>query len=78
MSWPVRSLPISSVDTETGQKIRASLLLLLRGRTSLVAAHSLSTIRHVDQILVPHKGRLVKEGTHAEVLRAGGICAKHD
>lgn len=67
----------ASVDTETEQKIRQALAVLLRGRTSLVVAHRLSTIRHVDRILVLHKGQLAEEGTHAELLARGGLYARY-
>ncbi len=66
----------SSVDTQTELKIRSALRALIRGRTSLVIAHRLSTIRHASWILVLHKGRLVEEGTHAELLAHGGIYTK--
>ena len=65
-----------SVDTETGLAIRRALRTLINGRTSLIIAHRLSTIRHVDRILVLHKGRLVESGTHADLLRKGGIYSK--
>jgi ATP-binding cassette subfamily B protein len=46
------------------------------GRTSLVIAHRLSTILDADRILVMHKGELREQGTHAELLAAGGIYAR--
>ncbi len=67
----------SSVDTESEQRIREALGVLLRGRTSIIIAHRLSTIRHVDRILVLHHGVLVEEGRHDELLRLGGIYARY-
>lgn len=66
----------SSVDTQTELQIRRAVRLLMKGRTSLVIAHRLSTIRYVDRILVLHKGRLVEEGTHEQLLTKRGIYAK--
>jgi len=66
----------SSVDTETELEIRDAVHRVLAGRTSLVVAHRLSTIQDCDRILVLHRGRLREAGSHAELLRAGGIYAR--
>ncbi len=66
----------SSVDTETEILIQEALQRVLRGRTSIIIAHRLSTIQNVNRILVMHKGRLVEEGTHRELLARGGIYTK--
>lgn len=62
----------SSVDTETEALIQDALERLMAGRTSIIIAHRLFTIRHVDRILVLHKGRLVEEGSHVELLSHQG------
>jgi ABC-type multidrug transport system fused ATPase/permease subunit len=66
----------SSVDSEIEAQIQAALDVLLRGRTSLVIAHRLSTIQNADRILVMHHGKLVEEGTHAELLEKGKLYAR--
>ncbi len=66
----------SSVDTDTERQVLELLQGALRGRTTLVVAHRLATVRHVDRVLVLHRGRLVEEGTHAELLARGGVYAK--
>ena len=63
----------SSIDTETEHIIQHALERVLEGRTSLVIAHRLSTIRHSDTILVLHKGILREQGTHDELVAAGGL-----
>jgi ATP-binding cassette subfamily B protein len=66
----------SSVDTETEQLIQAALAVLMRGRTSIVIAHRLSTVQNVDEILVLHKGRIRERGTHQELLARRGMYFK--
>jgi len=63
----------SSVDTETEQLIQEALRVLLSGRTAIVVAHRLSTVQHVDEILVLHKGRIRERGTHQELLARRGM-----
>lgn len=59
----------ASVDSETEGHIQAALRRLMRGRTTLVIAHRLSTVRDADRILVMRRGRIVAEGTHEALLR---------
>ena len=63
----------SSLDSESEAMIQDGLRRLRTGRTSFVIAHRLSTIRSADQILVLDGGRVVERGTHAELLRQGGL-----
>ena len=65
----------SSVDALTEARIQRALVALLRGRTSFVVAHRLSTIRHADLVLVLDQGRVIERGTHAELLALRGHYA---
>lgn len=65
----------ASIDSHTESLIQGSLGKIMEGRTSIVIAHRLSTIREADKIIVLHKGKLVEEGTHAELLSVGGLYA---
>ncbi len=62
----------SAVDTQTEQSLQAGLEAVLAGRTSVVVAHRLSTIRRADRILVIEGGRIVEEGDHEALLAGGG------
>jgi ATP-binding cassette subfamily B multidrug efflux pump len=66
----------ASVDSETEALIQDALRRLLEGRTAIVIAHRLSTVRSADQILVMHHGRVAERGRHAELLAAGGLYAR--
>ncbi len=66
----------SSVDGDLEEQIEAALAELMRGRTSLVIAHRLSTVQGADQILVLHQGEIRERGTHGELLRRGGLYAR--
>jgi ABC-type multidrug transport system fused ATPase/permease subunit len=66
----------SSVDTETEYLVQDALRKFMSGRTSIVIAHRLSTIRFVDRIIVLHKGRIIEEGNHSELLKSGGHYSK--
>ncbi len=65
----------SNIDTETEEAIQAGLHAVLRGRTSIVIAHRLSTVREADRILVMRQGQIVEEGTHDSLLALGGMYA---
>ena len=62
----------SSVDLRTEQRIERALERLLEGRTAIIIAHRLSTIRDADRIVVLEHGRIVEQGTHHELVEAGG------
>lgn len=64
-----------ALDNESERLVQDSLNRLMPDRTTLVIAHRLSTIEHADQVLVLDQGRLVEQGTHAELLARGGLYA---
>ena len=65
----------SSIDTRTEIYVQKAFDEMMKGRTSFVVAHRLSTIRRADLILVMDSGRIVERGTHAELLEKGGFYA---
>ncbi|WP_378943487.1 ABCB family ABC transporter ATP-binding protein/permease [Mesorhizobium sp. ANAO-SY3R2] len=65
----------SALDTQTEQDIQSALDLVSKGRTTLVIAHRLSTVISADEIIVLDDGRIAERGTHAELLRHGGLYA---
>ncbi|AFD25073.1 ABC transporter ATP-binding protein [Deinococcus gobiensis] len=66
----------ANVDTETELRIQDALQKVMRGRTSIIIAHRLSTIEGCDRIVVMRKGRIVEQGSHAELLAKGGYYSR--
>jgi len=66
----------SSVDAESERRIERAMDVLFSGRTSVIVAHRLSTVRYADEILVVDTGRIVERGTHDELLATGGRYAE--
>ncbi len=65
----------AALDNESERLVQDALAHLIPDRTTLVIAHRLSTIEHADQVLVLDDGKLVEQGTHAQLLAAGGVYA---
>ena len=66
----------SSIDTRTELKVQEAFDRLMRGRTTFIVAHRLSTIRSADKILVMRDGRIIEQGKHEELLAKGGFYSK--
>ena len=67
---------LSSVDTETEEEILLRLREVMKGRTSIIISHRISTVKAADQIVVLDNGRIVEEGTHGTLVSLGGIYAE--
>ena len=66
----------SSIDTRTEQKIQNAFAFMMKGRTSFIVAHRLSTIKEADIILVMNNGRIVEKGDHSTLLQKGGFYSQ--
>jgi ATP-binding cassette subfamily B multidrug efflux pump len=63
----------SALDSESEVAIQSALAELMKGKTVIAIAHRLSTLRKMDRIIVLESGRIVEDGTHAELTQSGGI-----
>ena len=66
----------SALDSEVEAAIQEQLVNLMKGKTVIAIAHRLSTIAAMDRLVIMDEGRIVEEGTHAELLRRGGLYAE--
>jgi subfamily B ATP-binding cassette protein MsbA len=66
----------SALDSESEKLVQQALANLMKGRTTLVIAHRLSTVQHADRLVVMNRGRIEEIGTHAELLKKGGLYTR--
>ncbi len=67
---------LSAVDTRTEEEILNNLGRVMNGKTSILIAHRISTIKNADKILVMDEGRIIEEGTHEQLLKLSGTYAE--
>jgi subfamily B ATP-binding cassette protein MsbA len=67
----------SALDNESERLVQEALARLSQGRTTLVIAHRLSTIEHADRIVVMERGKIVEQGTHAQLMLSRGVYWNH-
>ncbi len=68
--------PTANIDSDTETRLQRAMDVALEGRTALVIAHRLSTVRHADRVVVMHQGRIVEQGSHDELLELDGVYAR--
>ena len=66
----------SALDSESEKKIQQALDKLIKGKTTIIVAHRLSTIVDADQIITIHEGKIIEKGTHASLINKGGMYSK--
>jgi ATP-binding cassette subfamily B protein len=66
----------SALDSVTENSIKKTLIEIMQGKTTIVIAHRLGTLLHMDRILVFDKGKIVEEGTHSNLLEKAGVYKK--
>src|SRR5205814_8913462 len=71
----IRAEPTAGLDSESSQVVLAGLQELMKGKTTLIISHDLSLIERADRILVIRRGRIEETGSHADLLRVGGVYA---
>ena len=66
----------SALDNESERLVQQALERLMHGRTSIIVAHRLTTIEQADRIIVMNEGKIIEQGSHQQLMNAGGYYAK--